>query len=168
MTFSYFLWCFPYCNWDKKLLTLLWGWIKLNATREVVYNCFLRKLVRLWCTDVTSFCMEFEKGDVGYCRRLSGVVVVVVVIFYLDVLVWQHMSVVVNFLVMFTNFGHIHSVILNHSSDYSSFNRRKTFYKNWKIFKKKILSSFKLLVAINKYAIIRNNCFIEKWQVFKR
>ena len=26
----------------------------------------------------------------------------------------------VNFLVMFNTFGHIHSVILNHSSDYSS------------------------------------------------
>ena len=150
MTFSYFLWCFPYCNWGKKLLTLLWGWIKLNETREVVYNWFfLRKLVRLWCTDVTSFCMEFEKGDVGYCRRLSGVVVVV--LFYLDVLVWQHMSVVVNFLVMFTNFGHIHSVILNRSIPLfnmsNCFNR--FFWSSWV----KVMYRIKFLTKLSTFPL---------------
>ena len=41
---------------------------------QVVYNCFfLRKLVRQLFTDMTSFCMQFEKGNVGYCGRLSGV-----------------------------------------------------------------------------------------------
>ena len=36
----------------------------------VVYNGFLQKLVRQCRTDMTSFCMQFEKRDVGYCRRL--------------------------------------------------------------------------------------------------
>ena len=39
----------------------------------VVYNCvFLQKLIRQR-NDVMSFGMQFEKGDVGYCGRLSGV-----------------------------------------------------------------------------------------------
>ena len=39
---------------------------------KVVYK-FFWKLVRQRHTNVTSFCMQFEKGDVGYCGRLSGV-----------------------------------------------------------------------------------------------
>ena len=42
----------------------------------VVYNCFLRKLVQLRHTDVTSFSMQFEKEDVDNWGKLSRVRVV--------------------------------------------------------------------------------------------
>ena len=31
------------------------------------------KLVQQQLTEVKSFCMQFEKEDVGYCRKLTGV-----------------------------------------------------------------------------------------------
>ena len=37
------------------------NWIKNRLYSAVVYNCFLQKVVKQSHTDVTSFCMQFEK-----------------------------------------------------------------------------------------------------------
>ena len=64
--------CFPPSLFISLYLSLAPS-LSLSLSLSVVYKCFLRKLLQLRRTDVTSFCVQLEKIDVGYCGELSVV-----------------------------------------------------------------------------------------------
>ena len=64
LSFAVLLACVAQCYRDFEF-----PWMIFFLTALVVYSCFLWKLVRHRHTDVTSFCMQFEKIGLGLLQE---------------------------------------------------------------------------------------------------